>query len=78
MDAALSSLLSGKDHQAAGPEPEGQVEQKRADDRPGIRSDATNITLSGDINANLSNALFSTNGTGSFNLTGQITGKKVP
>ncbi len=43
-------------------------------DRPGIRADATNITLSGQITANNSNALFSTNGTGSFNLTGKVTG----
>ncbi|MDC1406212.1 autotransporter-associated beta strand repeat-containing protein [Akkermansiaceae bacterium] len=43
-------------------------------DRPGIRLDTTNVTLSGDVTANLSDALFSTNGTGSVNLTGQVTG----
>ena len=43
-------------------------------DRAGIRSDVTGITLSGQITANLAAATFSTNGTGSFNLTGKVTG----
>lgn len=43
-------------------------------DRPGIRADGTNNTLSGDITANLSDATFSTNGTGAFALTGKVTG----
>ena len=43
-------------------------------DRPGIRVDTTNVTFSGDITANHSDALFSTNGTGTATLTGQVTG----
>ncbi len=44
-------------------------------DRPGIRSDAAGTTFSGTITANYAPALFSSNSTtGSFNLTGQVTG----
>ena len=43
-------------------------------DRPGIRVDTTNVTFSGDITANQSDALFSTNSTGTATLTGQVTG----
>ncbi len=43
-------------------------------DRPGLRSDVANVTLSGQITANLADALFSTNGNASFNLTGKVTG----
>ncbi|MBT3192787.1 MAG: hypothetical protein HN341_09560 [Verrucomicrobia bacterium] len=43
-------------------------------DRPGIRSDVTGITFSGEVSASLTNATFSSNGTGSFNLTGKVTG----
>ncbi len=50
------------------------VNTARGTDRPGIRSDRTDITLSGTVDANLAPATFSTNGTGSFRLTGQVTG----
>jgi fibronectin-binding autotransporter adhesin len=43
-------------------------------DRAGIRSDTTDITLAGKITANLADVAFSTNGFGSFNLTGRVTG----
>jgi len=43
-------------------------------DRPGIRVDIAGIVFSGTITANLSDALFSTDGTGTVSLTGQITG----
>ena len=46
-------------------------------DRPGIRADATGIVLAGTITANLSDASFSTNGTGDFTLTGQVTGPRA-
>jgi fibronectin-binding autotransporter adhesin len=45
-------------------------------DRPGIRADATGIVLAGTITANLSDASFSSNGTGSITLTGQLTGPR--
>jgi autotransporter-associated beta strand protein len=43
-------------------------------DRPGLRSDTTNINLAGTLTANQADFTLSTNGTGSFNLTGQVTG----